>query len=450
MPGLSWQRCHVYGLLRLKRKYSVGRKHLVRFWPRWASLRVAEITVAMGLALVIGLGVGIAAIAVDATWLWPPPIILGNVDSARVLLGSLTAGVITVAVFGLWMRTVVVGLMAAHFSPRTLLTFLDDRFQLNLLAFMSAGAVAVMVILLRLPVDGEAAAPLVSTVLAVLIALAALAGVILAIQQGTRSLSLPELISRLAEDALDVLDRLPESRIELFEVPPPVFEPRTVMATRTGWVTGIDIDRMRKALPVGGVVHLRCRIGEFVTPRRTVALVSSVEVDAEVNLDDVAAAVQLSRTRSPEMDLAFAVSQLVDVGTFALQSRADTSTAHEVMVHLENVLEEVVDRGLPRMNDRDDDGRCVYDEVGWDSADLVQLCVERLRDSTTQDPEASRHLILLLHRVQLVAEKRDATEVVAEVEYQVKAVLALVDHNGMMSRDRQRLEREVKGSAPGG
>lgn len=413
--------------------------------PRWTNLRLGEITVAMSVAMAAGLGVGLAAVAVDTAWLWPPPVELGTVAGARVLLGSVTGGLITVAVFGLWMRTVVVGLMAAHFSPRTLLIFLDDRFQRNLLAFMSAGVVAVLAILLRMPADEQAAAPLVSTVLVVVIALAAMAGVLLAIQHATRSLSLPELISRLAEEALQVLDRYPEARIELTEVPPPVSAPRTVLAPGTGWITRIDIDRIRMALPVGGVVHLRCRIGEFVTPRRPVALVSSTEIDVEeADFDAVANAFNLARTRSPDMDLAFAVSQLVDVGTFALQARADTSTAHEVMVHLEAVLEEIVARGLPRLHDRDRDGRCVYDEVGRDAADLVQLCVERLREQASRDPEAARHLMHMLHRVREVAEDCDAFAVVSEVECQVEMVLALAEANGLLLQDRQRLEREAE------
>ncbi len=124
---------------------------------RLTTLRMGEITMAMGVAMAAGLGVGLAALAVDTAWFWPPPVELGTIAGARVLLGSVTSGLITVAVFGLWMRTVVVGLMAAHFSPRTLLIFLDDRFQRNLLAFMSAGVVAVLVILLRMPTDEQAA-----------------------------------------------------------------------------------------------------------------------------------------------------------------------------------------------------------------------------------------------------------------------------------------------------
>ncbi|GGC79018.1 DUF2254 family protein [Marinobacter halophilus] len=404
---------------------------------------MGEITVAMVAAIAVGLGVGLAVLAVDTEWLSPPPIELGTVAGARVLLGSVIGGLITVAVFGLWMRTVVIGLMAAHFSPRTLLIFLDDRFQRNLLAFMSAGVVAVLVILLRMPADEQAAAPLVSTVLVVVIALAAMAGVLLAMQHAAQSLSLPELVSRLAEDVLKVLDRHPEARIELTEVPPPLSEPRTVLAPGTGWIARIDIPRMLSALPSGGIVHLRCRVGEFVTPRRTVALVSSIEDGAEVDFDGLARAFNLARTRSPDMNLVFAISQLVDVGTFALQARADTSTAHEVMVHLEAVLEEIICRGLPRLHDKDSDGRCIYDEVGWDVADVVQLCVERLRDQASRDPEAARHLMHMLQRVSEVAEECGVFTVVSEVKCQVEMVQALAKANGMLPHDYQRLEREA-------
>lgn len=412
--------------------------------PRLTTLRVGEITMAMVVATAAGLGVGLAVMAVDMAWLWPPPVELGTIAGVRVLLGAVISGVITVAVFGLWMRTVVVGLMAGHFSPRTLLIFLDDRFQRNLLAFMSAGFVAVLVILLRMPDDEQAPAPLASTVLVVLIALAAIAGVLLAMQHATRSLSLPELISQLAENSIKVLNRHPEARVELTDVPPPRVAPRTVLAPGTGWITRIDIDRIRKALPVGAAVHLRCRIGEFVTPRRPVALVCSTEADGKPDFSAIAKAFNLARTRSPDVDLVFAVSQLVDVGTFALQARADTSTAHEVMVHLEAVLEEIVVRGLPRLHDKDSEGRCIYDEVGWDAADLVQLCVERLREQACLDPEAARHLMHMLHRVREVAEDCEAFAVISEVECQVDMVLALTEANGMLSQDRQRLEREAE------
>ncbi|MCL7945406.1 DUF2254 family protein [Marinobacter sp. ATCH36] len=408
------------------------------------TLRIGHITLAMGVAMVTGLGIGLAALAVDTQWLWPPPVELGTVADARILLGSVIGGLITVAVFGLWMRTVVVGMMASHFSPRTLLIFLDDSFQRHLLAFMSAGIVAVLVILLRMPTEEQAAAPLVSTVLVVVIALAAMAGVLLAIQHATRSLSLPELVSRLAEDAVQVLDRHPKARIEPTDVPPPMAAARTVFSSGTGWVTAIDIDRMRKALPVGGVIHLRCRIGTFVTPRHKVALVSLIKDGGEVDLDAIASAIRLARTRSPDKDLAFAVSQLVDVGTFALQERWDTSTAHEVIVHLGAVLAEIVDRGLPRLHDRDADDRCIYDEASWDAADLVQQCVERLRGSAARDPEVSRHLMQLLGQVRQVAEDRKSTMVIAEVDQQVELILALAQTSGMLAHDRMRLEREAE------
>lgn len=122
-------------------------------------------------------------------------------------------------------------------------------------------------------------------------------------------------------------------------------------------------------------------------------------------------------------------------GTFALEARADSSTAHEMLVHLEVVLAEIVDRGLPRLHDEDQNRRRIYDGAGWDAVDLVQLCVERLREPAVRDPETTRHLLQMLRRVGEVAKNREATAVVDEIEQQVEKVLSLAKKDRMLSRN---------------
>lgn len=176
-------------------------------------------------------------------------------------------------------------------------------------------------------------------------------------------------------------------------------------------------------------------------PRSPVALVSSLEVNAEIDFDALAEAFNLARTRtrtrSPDTDLAFAVSQMVDVGAFALQARSDTSTAHGVLVHLEAVLEEIVARGLPRLHDKDKDGRWVYDDLCWDAADIVKLCAERIRGRASQDPESARHLMHMLQRVRELAKGCEASAVVSEAEYQAEMLRTFADASGTPLRNRQ-------------
>lgn len=409
--------------------------------PRATRLRVAELTVTLLTAALGGGALGTAVVAADTVLLTPPPVELGTVESARALLAGIAGGLITVAVFSLWMRTVVVGLVADHFSPRTLTAFLEDRFQRDLLGSMAAGLTTVLVLLLGLPGTPEAPAPLLGTGLALVIALAALAAVLLAIQHATRSLSLPELVARLADDALEVLQRQPEARVELHETPPTTHS-ETVLAGGTGWVTGIDLVEIMAALPPGGAAHLLSRVGAFVTHRSPVVVVSLAEADAPADLERVRGAVTLARTRSPEMDLAFALGQLLDVGTYALQGSTDTATAHEVLVHLGALLEAVVAHGLPLRHDADADGRRIHDEAGWDAADHLQLCIERLRDAAARDPEAARHLLQMLGGVRRVADEVGDRAVASEVKRQAETLLELARMNGMVSRDLQRLERE--------
>ena len=409
--------------------------------------RIRQLAATMAVALLVGLAAGLAVIAVDGWLLDPPPVHVGSVASAQVLLSALVGGLITVAVFSLWMRTVVVGLVSDQFSPRTLTTFLEDRFQRHLLAAMAAGVTFEMVLLLGLPTDEEAGAPLLAMALSVIVALAALAGVLLAIQHAIRSLSLPELVGRLTDQALYVLAQQP-GPVPDIPYHPQARAARPVQAPETGWVVHVDAEAILAALPPGGVAHLHSRIGEFVTPRSTVVMVSPPDGDRAANggetadLAAIADAVRLARTRSPDLDLAFALSQLVDVAVHALRgSGKDTATAHEALVHLGAVLESTVERGLPPGHRAGDEGRRLFDEAGWDAADHVQLCIERLRDGAAREPETARHLLQVLGKVRATAMAVGDQRVLDEVGRQVDTLLALVDMHEVLPADRRRLQQ---------
>lgn len=414
--------------------------------PGRSTIRARELAATMLVAIVVGALVGAATVAVDRQWLTPAPVELGALESGRGLLTAIAGGLITVAVFSLWMRTVVVGLVSDLFSPRTLASFLEDGFQRKLLATMSAGLVAVLVVLMGLPEQGAAVgAPVAGTLVAVAIGVAALAGVLVAIQHATRSLSVSELVSTLAIEALEVLERQPGGEVELHEMPTTA-ETVPVHCPAPGWVTAIDTAAMLAAVPPGAVVHLQARVGAFVTPRSILALVAlgDAEAGGEPDLDAVAEAVELARTRSPDLDLAFAIGQLLDVGAHALQGSTDTATGHEVIVHLGAVLEAVVARGVPLLHDADAQDRHVLDQAGWGAADHVQLCSERLRDAASRDPVSARDLLHMLAGVRGVAEEVDDRAVVSEVRRQVEMILALADANGMLMRDQRHLARIVK------
>lgn len=402
--------------------------------------RIRQLAGTMSVAGSAGAAAGLAIVAIDRWLLDPPPFAMGTVASAQALSSALVGGLITVAVFSLWMRTVVVGLVSDQFSPRTLTTFLEDRFQRHLLAVMAAMMVVEVVLLLGLPSDEQADAPMVSTVVSVLVALAALAGVLLAIQHAIRSLSLPEVVGRLTDQVLHVLDQQPGPTPALDHVPPPRGA-RPIQAPETGWVVDVDAEGILAALPPGGTAHLRCRIGEFLTPRTTIMEVSWGDGDP-ADVSRLTGAVRLARTRSPDLDLAFALSQLVDVAVHALRgSGKDTATAHEALVHLGAVLETIVERGLTPGHRGDEQGRRLFDEAAWDAADHVRLCSERLRDGAAREPETSRHLLQMLGQVRTTAAAVGDQRVLDEVGRQVDTLLALVDAHGVLPADRSRLRR---------
>lgn len=76
-------------------------------------------------------------------------------SNSQVLLGTLVGAIVTITVFVLWMRTVLVGLASGQISARFLASYLDDRFPLNLTTWMMAALVYLTVVTAALPAHPE-------------------------------------------------------------------------------------------------------------------------------------------------------------------------------------------------------------------------------------------------------------------------------------------------------
>lgn len=412
--------------------------------PRISQIARRPLLDRMVLAVLAGVVAGVGVLAADVALHGVIDLRLGNVQSFRTLLTSFVSGLITVAVFSLWMRTVVVGLVSDQFSPRTLTRFLDDSFQHRLLAIMTSGLVFEVVLLMGLTTQTDAAVPPIALVTSVLVAVTALAGVLMAVRRATRALSMPEVVGTLTDTVLDVLSSQPRGgqAVDAATPGPHAFE---VPAVGIGWIGRIDVDGIMAAIPPGTVVHLNTRTGDFVTPRRCVATVTPPPDGADVDVDAVADRVQVARTRSMDLDLALALGQLVDVAVHALAGGGkDTATAHESLVHLGAVLEEIIEAGLPPSHRRDDEGRVVFDGEGWGPADHVQLVCERLRDAASAEPLTARHLMRMLEHVRETAERVGDRETVGEIDGQIQAILRLAESQGMIRNDIERLRRIAK------
>ena len=284
---------------------------------------------------------GVAVAALDQTLELELPVVI---DHAQMLLGTLVGAAVTVVVFALWMRTVVVGLLSDQVSPRIVTGYLDDGYQ-RWLVGVGAGIITFLAVtVLALPdLEAPEGAPALTTVLGTAASLVAIAGVLWSVQVAVRDLSLPHVIRRLADEALAVLDLHADA-----DHSPPDHDVGEDVERLTspdmGWVTHVDRAGLLACVPRGTTVTLDADVGDFVAPQQVIVRCDQ-QLDDEQR-EELLDHLTLGRTRSPEHDLAYAIQPLVDVAEHAMgASSNDTSTAHEALVHLRAVLHQLLLRG---------------------------------------------------------------------------------------------------------
>ncbi|GGI08106.1 DUF2254 family protein [Egicoccus halophilus] len=339
-------------------------------------------------------------------------------ETAQGVLASFVGGVLTIAVFALWMRTVVVGLASSQVSSRVLAAYLDDRFQRQVLGVM-VGMLAYLVATVVVYPDTGEGVPLLLSSLSAAVVVAALIGVLLAMRHAVGSLSVPSVVRTLTDQVLELLADPPwPNEAGTAEVPDPDAPGTTVTSRDLGWVQRIDHRALIDALPAGATLVLHADVGEFVAEGETIG---HLDVDVEPPVvDAVLAAFRLERTRSNRRDLAYAVQQLVDVAQHAMAPHsADTSSAHEALVHLRAVLHLLLRRGTASGCLRGEDGRTVVSPTAWAPADHLRSVFDRLNAGASTDPVSRRAVVRTLGLLEATArEVGDQASVDVLVEHQ--------------------------------
>ena len=372
-----------------------------------------ELTLRGVVALALGALAGSALVAIDTRlglWL---PLSRGGVEP---LLVTLAGAILTVVVFAVWMRAVVVGLVSSRFSPRTTSSYLDDHFQRSITTWLITGFALLLTVAIRVHGLPAERVPALGVLASVVVVVAGLLGLLLAVRHATMSLALPELIRQLADQAIagiDARDQQPDDEASGLGFLPV----DKVIADELGWVQRLGHEDILAAVRPGVSIRLEVATGGFVVPGDAVAS-SSVRLSEEES-SAVRDAIRLARVRRVGGDLAYALQELLDVGEFAASSSSsDISTGLEVVVHLEAALARLVEVGVASGHRRGEDGRQVLAGANWTVADHLSVVTSRLRHATAGDPIISRELIQALERLMRRSEEtgRDEARRVLEIE----------------------------------
>ena len=349
-----------------------------------------------------------------------PDFFASTVDSARALLGAIAGGTITAASLVFSLTLIAVQLASSQYSPRTVGTFLGDRFQQVVIGVVT-GTFVYCLLVLRVVrdltddgADTEPFVPRLSVTLGVVLGVASLIAVIASINRTAQTLRIESVVTRVTEQTIHAIrDRFGDDSVMepversfdplIGDTPLRAPDDREVPAgsalfgaPERGWVQQLSAEAIVDAVPEGSHVFVTASVGDYLQVGQPVAYVHPPPDEPEEVLDKLADALAIGQQRTMQQDVGFGIIQLTDIAVRALSPGVnDPNTANEVIVRLGSVLVELAVRDLaPR--EVLHDGCTLVRTSEPTHADYFELAFEPIHRYAREDPQVLAALVRTL------------------------------------------------------
>ncbi|HZJ02271.1 MAG TPA: DUF2254 family protein [Thermoleophilia bacterium] len=391
--------------------------------------------------------------------------------NVRTLFAGVAGAMITATAVLFWVRSALVQLAASQLSPRVLSLYMHDRFQQASTGFLLGVFTYLVIVLLELPAEPDAVAPLLSTLLGAVLAIVALLSIIVAITTGVYATRLSHVLARLADETVaQVEEEFPEREAEQRtseDIPPAPAEAVPVFSRSHGWLQRAESQDLLNALPQGAEFWLEARVGLYLTEGAVVGRLllpagAASGESARRGVEDVGRqgspggswpdplsrlqdALRIETTRSLRRDLTFGIRELVDIGLSALApGTKDTTAAFEVILQLGTVLRQIMLRKLPPVVILGEEGRAIYRMAELGYGEYVDLCFQQIRLYGSQYPSIANVLLNTFGMLQDQLRSTGVPEHAAPLRRQAALVLEGVKQAPLLEADRERVYRVAR------
>ena len=300
--------------------------------------------------------------ATDFWWIYS-----GDATSARNLLSSLLAGLMTMVSLVVSVTFVILTLAANQLGPRLISTFMGDR-QIQSVLGLFLGTILYVLVVLRTLNDtlGEKGVPHIAVTVGSALTVVCLFALLFYVHKIARSIIADIVVDRVAGELRgNIRDMLPPLASAV-DTPPRLSQNAVSLGIDCrGYLQTVDYDALVElASRCDAVFRVHVRAGHFVLRRG-----NHVSVYASRALDDdavaaVRAAFIMGAERSPAQDLEFSLRQLVEIALRALSPGInDPFTAIAVVDQLGGAMEEILARGMQPaiLRDADEKVRVIAD-----------------------------------------------------------------------------------------
>lgn len=367
----------------------------------------------------------------------------GGPESARQVLSTIAASMITFTGVVFSITIVVLQLASSQFSPRVLRTFLRDRTSQTALGLFVATFAYALAVLRQVREDtgaGDTFVPGLTISFNFLMVLASLGLFVGYISHITRSIRASSIIGSVAGEARRLIDRLyPEDPEEDAPAEPPDGPPKMTVRLdgSPGVITSIHHRRLvARARQAGAVIVVRAKVGDFVPRGGELAHIYGGGA-GEPPAHAVQASLSLGPERTMQQDVPFGFRQLVDIASRALSTGVnDPTTAVQALDHIHDMLKTLGTRRFHSGTYRDDQGtpRLFVPRMTWEG--YVSLGTDEIRIYGKGALQVRRRLQAVL---------RDLADTVPEdrrgpVEERLRLVEAAAEREFEDQRDRETAE----------
>ncbi len=269
-------------------------------------------------------------------------LIIGGVQGARTILGSIGSAMLTVISLTFSIMMVAVVQTANTYSPRILRQYLGDSANQNVLGIL-IGTFLFTLLVLRGVRDQDNFVPLIATNVALLLSLFSVGALIYFINHVSHSIKVKNIVAMVLEGAVENLEPhypAPVGQSCWLEDPKLPASSAIIRAAENGYLDLVDSQPLLRTLKeADAVIRIEPKIGDYVLAEAPLVTVWP----AQALIADFAAAVResliVSQERTLTQDPFYGFQQLSDIGIRALSPAInDPETAINVINAMSSLL----------------------------------------------------------------------------------------------------------------
>ena len=251
---------------------------------------------------------------------------------ALTILAGIASSIMTVVsiVFAILLMTLT--LASTQFSPRILVSFVRDKstqWTLGIFLGTFSYCMAALPAVRSLP---HPYVPVLTVLVAMLLALVCVGWLIFFINHISRSISVNHIVDRIARETEDVIDEImphPRGHYERSEHATPSREgrERAIVARKSGYVRFVDVRFLVGCAKSFGVqITLERRVGQFVPAGAPIMRVVDAGRVTPEREDRLLTAIDIGPARTMQQDVEFGIIQIVDIALRAISPAVNDPT----------------------------------------------------------------------------------------------------------------------------